>query len=73
MVSEMSKQNGSESIVDQGMMSPEDVARFLGFSIRTIYDMMADGTLPFTKIRNSRRIPRKRVMQIASDGMTAGK
>ena len=59
----------NEAIVSEGMMSPTEVAEFLGFCRDTIYEMMSDGELPWTKIRGSRRIPRKLVVELAAKNM----
>ena len=46
-----------DELVADGLVTVREAAKFLSVSRTTIYELMDDGELPFSKIRGSRRIP----------------
>jgi excisionase family DNA binding protein len=61
----------SGDVLDAGFMSVPECADFLRVSRSKIYLMMGQGKLPFAKFGKSRRVPRRALMQLAQECMTA--
>ncbi len=53
-----------EGLPEQLAYSPTDAARLLGLSSRSIYNLMANGTLASLKIGKSRRITHKELERL---------
>ena len=55
-----------EALVAEGLMRVADVARFLGLSRASVYQLMAGGDLPWVKLGRARRVPRRAVVDLAA-------
>ena len=54
------------TMLEDGLMRPVEVARFLGVSSTTVWRLLDGGKLPSTKIGGARRIPRRAVVELAA-------
>jgi excisionase family DNA binding protein len=63
----------AEELVAEGVVSPKEAARLLGVGITTIYAMMADGTLPYCRVRADRRIPRIAITRYLAGALASGR
>ena len=60
------------ALVEDGLMTVAESARFLNLSRSTIYKLMCDGQLQFTRIGRARRIPRRALLELAARGLAGG-
>ena len=58
-----------EALLEAGFMDINSVSGFFAVSRQKVYELMNEGTLPFTFIGQSRRIPRSAVLELASRGL----
>jgi excisionase family DNA binding protein len=59
----------AEQLLDEGTIGIEEARRFTGLGRTILYDLMGDGTLPYTKVGTRRLIPRRALIQILSQGV----
>ena len=57
-------------LVEGGLMSVAEAARFLSLSRATLYAWIKDGKLPSARIGHSRRSPRNAVPEIATKSLS---
>ena len=60
-------------VLVHGLMRINEVVEFLGISRPSVYELMANGQLPYTIIGHNRRIPRKAVMDLAAERLVVTK
>ena len=60
------------ALVEDGLLKIPEVARFLGLSRASVYQLMERGELPWVKLGRARRIPRRAVTQLAACGLRGG-
>ncbi|MEI6805518.1 MAG: helix-turn-helix domain-containing protein [Myxococcaceae bacterium] len=60
------------SMVNEGLITVREAARFLSLSRSTLYQMMDKGELHYAKIGGSRRIPRQALKRLAQDCLLGG-
>jgi excisionase family DNA binding protein len=53
-------------LVQAGLMTIEEVGKFLSVARSTVYQLMGKGRLPFVKIGRARRVPRQAVFEFAA-------
>ena len=64
----------AEELVAEGAVTPKEAARLLGVGLTTLYTMMADGTLPYCRVRGSfRRIPRLAITRYLAGTLVSGR
>lgn len=56
-------------LVADGLLSIEEACAFLSISRSTLYELMDQGELPFTKIGRSRRIPKRACIELAAKNL----
>jgi excisionase family DNA binding protein len=56
-------------IVAGGLMTISEAAAFLSVSRSTVYVLMDNGSLPFTKIGGVRRVPRQALIKLAEKNL----
>jgi excisionase family DNA binding protein len=54
-------------LVNDGLITVNEAARFLGLCRSTVYNLMNQGLLPWVKIGRSRRLPRLAVVAFVAD------
>lgn len=54
------------ALVLDGLDTPMGAARFLGMGRTTIYGLMERGELPYVRIGDGRRIPRRALVEFAA-------
>jgi excisionase family DNA binding protein len=59
-------------LVSDGLMRVIEVAAFLGLSRASVYKAMDQGLLPFVKLGRARRVPRRAVINLATQQMHGG-
>ena len=60
------------ALVEDGLVKVSEAAAFLRLSKSTIYELMNNGTLAYTKIGRSRRIPRRALVRLAARELRGG-
>ncbi len=60
------------ALVEDGLMTVAEAARFLRLSRSTLYAIMDRGELRFAKIGRSRRIPKRAVVELAARDLRGG-
>jgi excisionase family DNA binding protein len=60
------------TLVDCGLLTVGDAAKFLAVGRSTLYAAMDSGKLPYCKIGRSRRIPRRALVEFAAGTLTGG-
>ncbi len=60
------------ALVEDGLMTVAEAARFLRLSRSTLYAIMDRGELRFAKIGRSRRIPKRAVVELAARELRGG-
>lgn len=63
----MSESQGISPLVLDGLMTVKQAAEFLSLSRSTVYGLMERGDLAYVKIGQSRRIPKKAVIDLANN------
>jgi excisionase family DNA binding protein len=53
-------------LLADGLETPRTAAAFLKVSVAQVYRLMEMGSLPYTKIGRSRRIPRRALVELAA-------
>jgi excisionase family DNA binding protein len=63
-----------EDMVSQGMLKMKEVAEFLGISKSEVYNMVAEGRLPYVpygRTGKAKRVPRKAVIDYAARNLVS--
>lgn len=58
-----------ERLVADGMVNTTEAANWLGVSMTTLWRMMDRGELPWVHIGRGRYIPRRALIELATDGL----
>lgn len=61
-----------KAVVEEGLLSVREAARFLSVSRSTLYELMESGQLYYVKIGRARRIPRRAVLELAARNLRGG-
>lgn len=61
-----------EAVVEEGLLSVREAARFLSVSRSTLYELMESGQLHYVKLGRARRIPRRAVLALAARNLRGG-
>ena len=64
------QKNSTNDLLAEGLMTVEEAGKFLSLSRSTIWKLMTDGELVWTRIGSSRRIPRVAVYRLAAKRLT---
>ena len=56
-------------MMDEGLLKVASAAKFLDVSTSFLYELMADGSLPYTTIGRVRRIPLSALKTLAAKGL----
>lgn len=59
-------------MVEEGLLSVREAARFLSVSRSTLYELMESGQLHYVKLGRARRIPRRAVLELAARNLRGG-
>ena len=62
----------SADLLAEGLVTVADAASYLALSPKTIWRLMGDGTLPYTRLGRNRRIPRLALKSYAAKGLVIG-
>ena len=62
----------SDEVLADGLLTVQDAAAFLSVGIRTLYDAMERGELPYCKIGRARRIPKRGLLAFAGANLKGG-
>jgi excisionase family DNA binding protein len=62
----LSNSINAEGVLCDGLMTVMEAAEYLRVGRTTIYMLMEKGDLPYTKIGNSRRLPRRTLVEYAA-------
>ena len=57
------------SLVESGLQTVADAAKFLNVSRSHVYGLMDSGSLPYVKLGKSRRIPKQAVLNLAAGNL----
>ena len=60
------EEDSAQNLVESGLVTVKDAARFLHISLAFTYELMARGDLPYTKLGRARRIPKKALIELAA-------
>ncbi len=60
------------ALVEDGLLTVAEAGRFLKLSRSSVYKLMDEGQLRYTKIGRSRRVPRRAVVELAASGLQGG-
>jgi excisionase family DNA binding protein len=63
--------NESETLINEGLATVAEAARFLSLGRSTIYELMNSGKLRYCKIGGARRIPWRAVRALAAESLSA--
>jgi excisionase family DNA binding protein len=58
----------SDGLFDQGTMSIGEAAKFMGTSTDTVYRLLRNGKLPYTRVGTDRKIPRAALVYYLEQG-----
>ena len=61
------------SLVQDGFCSISELGEYLGVSRPSVYKLLNEGTLPYTRVLGRRRIPRHAVYQMVAKRLKAQK
>ena len=59
-------------VVEEGLTTVAEAARFLCISRSSLYALMDAGGLVYVKLGRARRIPRRALVDLAADNLTGG-
>jgi len=62
----------AQRLVEDGLLTVEDAAAFLGVKRSFLYSLMSSGRLPFVKIGKARRVPRRALVELAAEHLRGG-
>ena len=62
----MEHEHRNYKVVEEGLMTVREGARFAAVSVAALYSMMARGELAYVKLGRSRRIPRRALVELAA-------
>jgi len=62
----------TQRLVESGLMTVQEAAKFLGLSRSKVYGLMEAGRLRYTKIDRARRVPRQAVIDLAHASLQGG-
>jgi excisionase family DNA binding protein len=57
------------NLLSDGLMTVNEACEWLGFGRTRVYQLMGSGELVYVKIGNSRRVPRKALVELAARGL----
>ena len=60
------------ALVEDGLMTVAEAARFLKLSRSSVYKLMDEGQLQYTKLGRCRRVPRRALVELAARGLRGG-
>lgn len=59
-------------LVQEGLVTVAEAARFTGLSRSSLYTLMETGRLVYAKIGRARRIPRRALIELAASSLRGG-
>jgi excisionase family DNA binding protein len=62
----------TRELIEGGLLTVQDAARFLSVSRSKLYELMDCGELKFVKLGRSRRIPRRALVELAASHVQGG-
>jgi excisionase family DNA binding protein len=65
----MKAQKGTEALLSDGLMTVNEACEWLGFGRTRVYQLMSSGELVYVKIGNSRRVPKRALVELAAKGL----
>jgi excisionase family DNA binding protein len=64
--------NAAAELVEDGLVTVSEAAGFLSVARSTVYLLMDRGELPFIKLGESRRVPRRALIELAARELRGG-
>ncbi len=57
------------NLLSDGLMTVNEACEWLGFGRSRVYQLMGSGELVYVKIGNSRRVPKRALVELAARGL----
>lgn len=69
LAGDMNELEDRTDLVSDGLATLTEAAEYLRVGKTTLYEMMANGEIPYCKVRKARRIPWKSLMEYAASSL----